>query len=163
MFLLIAVILYHLKQQPPSRAVEELRENLYVDDFLSGADDEDDASALLRGSTEVLASAGMVLTKQQSNNANVKNLSMVELSKVAPSEGGDDSTKVLGLKWLKDQDALTLAVMKISPDIVVTKRVILSCIARLHDVLGFITPFVMTAKMLLQEVWKLTGTTQKFR
>ncbi|XP_064638279.1 uncharacterized protein LOC135494296 [Lineus longissimus] len=37
-FLLIATIKYHLSQYPESKAVEELRENTYVDDFISGAD-----------------------------------------------------------------------------------------------------------------------------
>ncbi len=37
-FLLNATTKYHLSQFPPSRAVQELDKNLYVDDFLSEAD-----------------------------------------------------------------------------------------------------------------------------
>ena len=39
-FLLNATIQHHLSSVPPSPAVNELQDNLYVDDFLSGADSE---------------------------------------------------------------------------------------------------------------------------
>ena len=40
-------------------------------------------------------------------------------------------------------------------DIAVTKRVILSFIARLFDPLGLLTPYIMTVKRLFQETWRL--------
>ena len=40
-------------------------------------------------------------------------------------------------------------------DVVPSKRVVLSFIARLFDPLGFLTPYVMLAKVLFQELWVL--------
>ena len=44
--------------------------------------------------------------------------------------------------------------MSIPDGLIVTKRVVLSFIARLFDPLGFVTPFVMLAKCLFQEILK---------
>ena len=44
--------------------------------------------------------------------------------------------------------------MSIPDGSIVTKRVVLSFIARLFDPLGFVTPFVMLAKCLFQDIWK---------
>ena len=40
-FLLKATIKHHLDKYSEKRAVTELKENLYVDDFLSGSDSEE--------------------------------------------------------------------------------------------------------------------------
>ena len=40
------------------------------------------------------------------------------------------------------------------PDVTLMKRVVLSCVARLFDPLGFVSPFTMVAKMLFQELWQ---------
>ena len=63
--------------------------------------------------------------------------------------------KVLGVRWLPDGDLFSFAGVDIPTDVVPTKRVVLSFIARLYDPLGFITPFVMTARVIFQEVWQL--------
>jgi hypothetical protein len=47
-FLLNATIKHHLSRYPESRAVSELNENLYVDDWLSGADFGDETCKLFQ-------------------------------------------------------------------------------------------------------------------
>lgn len=47
--------------------------------------------------------------------------------------GEKDETKILGLRWLKASDELTIAVKLNKPTNMVTKRSILSEIARLFD------------------------------
>ncbi|XP_043210612.1 uncharacterized protein LOC122375344 isoform X2 [Amphibalanus amphitrite] len=148
-FLLSATIRHHLKGFPPSNTVSELEENLYVDDFLSGADTEPKACALFAEARDVLGQAGMTLTKLNSN-------SRVVLDKgPALSSLDGESHKVLGVQWDPSQDVLSFEGVDIPSDIAVTKRVILSFIARLFDPLGLLTPYIMTVKRLFQETWRL--------
>ena len=66
-FLLGATIRHHLSLYPPSRAVCEMTENFYVDDLVSGADSEKEASTLLHEAQVVMSEANMCLTKCMSN------------------------------------------------------------------------------------------------
>ena len=57
--------------------------------------------------------------------------------------------------WSADDDVFSYEGLVLPADVVPTKRVVLSCIARLFDPLGFVSPFVMVAKILFQELWQL--------
>ena len=150
-FLLNATIAFHLTQQDDSEAVRELGENLYVDDWLSGANSVSEACALFDAAEKVLRGASMPLAKCSTNSAGVASrfnlLDSVSL--------GGDSVKVLGLRWDTTHDTFTFSVYPVPDDLIVTKRVILSFIARIFDPVGFSAPFVMTAKIMLQDVWSL--------
>ena len=50
-------------------------------------------------------------------------------------------------------DQFLFSAAPLAEDIVLTKRKFLSKISTLFDPLGFITPFVVRAKILMQEVW----------
>ena len=148
-FLLSATIRHHLSQYPASPLIVDLGENFYVDDYLSGADTEDGACAKLKGAQAVMSEAGMNLTKCTSNSPAVFDAS----HGVTSAEGGQ--VKVLGVRWAPSRDLFSFDGVNLPTDVIPTKRVVLSFIARLYDPLGFITPFVMTAKMTFQEVWQL--------
>ncbi|XP_071579220.1 uncharacterized protein [Temnothorax nylanderi] len=64
----------------------------------------------------------------------------------------DDTLKVLGLSWSPRDDSFRFV---ISPYAVTvhTKRSVLSFIAKLYDPLGWASPIVIAAKMLMQELW----------
>ena len=144
-FLLNATIRYHLKQYPESVATRELRENLYVDDLLSGADDHDDLMALFGESSRMLSEAGMVLCKWKSNHTLFRD-------KLTDGQSGH---KVLGIGWSPDSDVFSFQGFDLPDGLVGTKRVVLSCVARLYDPLGLVSPFVMTLKILFQKIWML--------
>ena len=57
-FLLNAVIKHHLDKCPVSKVVSELQDNLYVDDWLSGADSEAEACEMFREGRAILSEAG---------------------------------------------------------------------------------------------------------
>ena len=63
--------------------------------------------------------------------------------------------KILGMRWSVQPDTFSFDGLTLPDGLLVTKRVVLSCIARLFDPLGFLTPFVMVVKCQFQEIWKL--------
>ena len=149
-FLLNATIRHHLSAYPPSRAVMEMSENFYVDDLISGADSEEEARALLAEAQSVMTDAGMTLTKAKSNSPLV-----FDKAHAVSGSGEPESVKVLGVQWNPDGDTFSFEGLVLPPDVIPTKRVVLSCVARLFDPLGFVSPFTMVAKMLFQELWQL--------
>ena len=62
-FLLSATIKHHLEQEPNLKVVEELNENLYMDDWLSGAEETSEAANMHKDANQIMNKAGMNLTK----------------------------------------------------------------------------------------------------
>ena len=150
-FLMNATVKYHLSQCPPSRVVEELSENLYVDNFLSGCDDDSVGCDLLQEANRVMQQAGMTLSQWASNSGQV---GVVLNRELHDRSAGEESLKVLGLRWQAADDFLHYDGVAVPEDLCITKRVVLSFIARMYDPLGYLTPFVMVAKRLFQELWR---------
>ena len=144
-FLLNATIQHHLSSVPSTPVIEEMKENFYVDDLLTGGDDEQGVCDMLSEATSVMAKASMKLAKVGSNSERVYQ---------EVDSKFQETIKVLGLKWVPTSDTFTFEVMDIPSDIVVTKRVVLSFISRLFDPLGFLTPVIMLAKCLFQDLWR---------
>ena len=61
---------------------------------------------------------------------------------------------LLGLRWNTVKDTISLTGRKLSTvNIFVTKRDILQASSQIFDLLGWVTPVTVRAKILLQEVW----------
>ena len=58
-FLLNAAMKYHLDQYPPSYVKEELSDNLYMDDWLSGCDSDSQACEMLQEAHGIMSEASM--------------------------------------------------------------------------------------------------------
>ena len=147
-FLLMATIKHHLSLMEPSPAVSELSDNLYMDDFLSGADTESDAKVLFSDAQRIMHAAGMTLTKWGSNSQSIHTILGSEPSCAEP-------IGVLGMKWTQSGDYFSFSGPEPPKDICVTKRVVLSMISRLFDPLGLLLPFTIKAKCLFQSIWRL--------
>ena len=143
-YLLCATIKHHLSTLPPSKMVEELSENLYMDDLLSGADTEGEACRMLTEAKDIMGKAGMELSKLSSNSDAVSHL-------FKNSTGS--ASEVLGIKWDPEEDVFSFEGIAVDDDLCLTKRVVLSLISRLFDPLGLITPFSVKAKTLFQTTW----------
>ena len=59
------------------------------------------------------------------------------------------------LEWNPTSDTFSFDGVDIPVKCFITKRMILSCIARLFDPLGLLTPFIILVKIMFQELWKL--------
>ncbi|XP_063913270.1 uncharacterized protein LOC135129931 [Zophobas morio] len=137
------------------RASDLIYNDFYVDDLITGADTIEQASQLLTEVNFILQSGCFQLHKINSNcpslvsNLQVNMQSTVSLDKQQP-------TKTLGVLWHNDTDTITFSTNgKISSQPQVTKRAILSTIAKIFDPLGLVSPITVTAKIILQKIWAL--------
>ena len=66
----------------------------------------------------------------------------------------DHFVKVLGVEWNATSDTFRPVVSSLKSIETLTKRALLSDIARLFDVLGWCSPAIIKPKILLQQVWR---------
>ena len=122
-----ATVRYHLATCDQTTVVQELKDNLYVDDWLSAANTLTEAQSSFTEARKVMLEAGMSLAKWSSNSSSLTDKVSAELgSKYIEGE----HIKILGVNWTPLGDIFTFGGIDIATDIVSTKRVVLSCIAR---------------------------------
>ncbi len=66
----------------------------------------------------------------------------------------DDCPKTLGLHWNTLKDDMYVSIPKIEYHGKLTKRQLVSNIAKVYDVMGWLSPVILFAKSLLQQVWE---------
>lgn len=66
----------------------------------------------------------------------------------------DGYTKTLGVEWNTKLDHFRLAITQFPSSDDVTKRTIVSDIAKTYDVLGWFSPAIVKVKILLQRLWE---------
>ncbi|XP_046801107.1 uncharacterized protein LOC124418530 [Lucilia cuprina] len=137
------------------RAASILRNETYVDDILSGGHTIEEA---LNAQTELiltLQSAGFPLKKITANTSEL--LTNIASEDLYDSEflrfQETSTTKTLGIKWNALTDSFSYSFFPIPQSSNVTKRAILSAVAKLFDPAGWINPIVIRAKMLMQQLW----------
>ena len=144
-FLLNATIKHHSNTFQEIPVILELQENLY--DWLSGADSEKEACDMCFEAKEIMAKASMPLAKWTSNSQVVSDKIYQEISAKHLIPG--ESIKVLGTKWIAKNDTFSFDGVEVPIDIISTKRIVLSFIARLFDPLGLLNPFIMQIMKLV--------------
>ena len=107
---------------------------------MTGEDNATAANLLYREANQSMEDASMPLVKWRSNVKDFKDSDIPE-------------TKVLGLFWDSETVEFQYGGIKIPVEVVVTKHLILSCIARVFDPLGNISPYIINSRILLQEAW----------
>ena len=61
---------------------------------------------------------------------------------------------ILGLNWNPVEDVFKFKPIELHSDVNVTKRVVLSVLAKIFDPIGYLSPYVMYGKLLFQDIWK---------
>ncbi|XP_055910886.1 uncharacterized protein LOC129945251 [Eupeodes corollae] len=137
-------------------AANILLRELFVDDVLSGAHDIPTALKAQSELITVLQSAGFNLRKWTSNRKEL--LRSLPKSSLLNEDflNIDDksSVKMLGIKWKATLDTFSFSVQSVPQSNPITKRSVLSVIAKLYDPIGWLAPIVITAKILMQQIWK---------
>jgi len=126
----------------------------YVDDILFGAHDMETAKATRVQLTNLLAAGGFRLRKWAANHTELLEDVPLNDRALRPDHliEEDDNIKVLGISWTTQDDSFSYKISPL-PGTTATKRSVLSTIARIFDPLGWATPVVIVAKILMQELW----------
>lgn len=143
------------EEQYGTVVAETLRKNFYVDDCLRSVSSEGTAVELIEGLRQSCKKGGFRLTKFTSNRrAVLESIPMDERSKEVKSIALDcDSLPVeraLGIQWCIQSDSLGFRIVVNSKPF--TRRGVLSTVSSIFDPLGFIAPFTLLAKKLLQDL-----------
>ena len=132
-----------------------IMKDFYVDDGVTSTANVDDAIQLAQEAQKLCAMGGLRLHKFMCNDRSV-------LESIPPSEHAAEVKaldlafnnvtleRALGIHWHIDSDTFRFRVcLKDQP---ATRRGILSTVASLYDPLGFVAPFLLTGKKVLQEM-----------
>lgn len=139
-------------------AVDTMKENFYVDDCLKYVPNERDSIELSKELRTLCAQGGFRLTKRVSNSRALL-ASIPEEERATEVKDIDLDQKhlpverALGVQWNVEEDTFRIQVnLKNQP---YTRRGILSTVSSVYDPLGFLSPFVFTAKHILQQLCHL--------
>ena len=137
----------------PPDVVETVNKNFYVNDCLKSVESESMAIKLVPKLSELLMKGGFHLTKWLCNSPKV--LATIPVSERASSvkelDCEDMPTKrVLGVRWNLESDTFGFKVkFKDKP---LSHRGMLSIVSSVYDSFGFVSPFVLPAKAVLQDL-----------
>lgn len=139
------------------RAAEAILHETFMDDVTTGAPSVEDALKLKDDLIKLLSYAQLELRKWSSNSSSfLQTLPADHCQSPKPfSEQNDKNMlKILGVQYDPKEDSFTYSHSPIV-DTEHTKRSILSNVARIFDPLGWLTPVILKAKLLLQDLWRL--------
>ena len=136
---------------------DTVKRNMYVDDLLKSTETTEKAIRLVRQLRELLQRGGFRLTKWFSNDEKVlASVPKSERAKSVVNLKGDrlPTENTLGLRWNSGEDVfvwtVTEKMLQSTRETSITRRGMVSAVYSFFDPLGFIAPFVMKAKLLLQ-------------
>ncbi|XP_057338482.1 uncharacterized protein LOC130676347 [Microplitis mediator] len=131
-------------------AVEPFEKGSYVDDICGGADNVNHLNNIASQVEAICLAGCFPLAKWKSNHPQFSKLSSSNISN--SHEFNESTSEILGLSWKCQSDHLTFT-GHTSQKAAITKRSILSETAQLFDSLGLISPVVIKAKILMQDLW----------
>lgn len=146
------------KESFTSEVIHTVLRNFYVDDCLKAVATEDQALALVQDLSALCSKGGFKLSKWVSNSRAViasipeerraKEIKDLDLDQdVLPVE------RALGVQWCIESDSLQFKI--VLQDRPLTRRGILSMVSSVYDPLGLLSPVVLPAKQILQELSRM--------
>ena len=152
----------HLVNENITRAslstLTAIENNRYMDDLLIATNSLNDLQAISQEAAELFQSRGFKLRKWVANSLSKSVLSGIPSCDLGPNIREIDlgsqlmpDSKALGLAWDVEHDSLRVSSRHALCD-VTTRREMLRAIARLFDPLGFLAPWLLAGKLLLQKV-----------
>ena len=137
------------------RVAAILQQDVYMDDVLTGADSEQEAIEIQTELRLLCKAGGFNLRKWASNKP-------VLMEQVPPEDAvpeckwqaGETHTP-LGVHWSLSDDCFRAQVQPTTPGSGVTRRLVLSKIAKIFDPLGLLSPVTVNVKIFMQSLWLL--------
>ncbi|XP_025997421.1 uncharacterized protein LOC113005763 [Solenopsis invicta] len=136
------------------RAAKVIESHLYVDDLLTGAETINDARTLRNEIITLLARGGFSIRQWASNDKRVVNDLPISALHENFALDTDRALKTLGVTWNARDDKIYYATKSIGNTTKITKRTILSEIAKIFDPLGLLGPVILYIKKIMQHVWR---------
>ncbi|XP_063357962.1 uncharacterized protein LOC134647540 [Cydia amplana] len=147
-------------------AVDAICNSHYVDDYIDSFADEASAIQMVRNINSIHSAGGFEMRNWTSNSVSVLNSlpnqtlgTAAVRFKVDQQQQGE---RTLGLIWYPVDDKLTFDLsLKRIPESIVngderpTKRLMLRVIMSIFDILGFLSPFTIQGRIMLQDTWRL--------
>lgn len=153
----------HYRDKYP-RAVKSILERHYVDDFVDSFSTASKAIEVSKQVRDIHKAAGFELRNFSSNSPEVVLAlkGVLDMPVNFSNEMAElQSEKVLGMYWQPTDDTFRFNIKfhNVKPDIIEghiipTKREILSVVMSVFDPLGFLSNFMITAKLLMREIWR---------
>ena len=142
----------HKTQYP--LAADAVRNHCYMDDLMPSVATIEIAKETRKQLTELGNLAGFHLRKWMSNQAEVlKDIPAEDRAQTIDLEENKlSTTKTLGVLWTADLDTFSFK-YSLTPETELTKRKVLKKTATIFDPLGFLAPYVVRAKILIQQAW----------
>ena len=125
-----------------------------MDDLLTGANTYEEALSLQNDLIELLRRGGFNLRKWGSNDRRLTSDFQSNSRDSHMSLDRTETIKTLGLFWNPSGDSIIYTVNLAESNKKLTKRTIFSQIAKLFDPLGLLGPVVVSAKIIIQDLWK---------
>ena len=143
------------QQKCDPKVTTAIKNDFYVDDFLKSVATEEEAIELADTMTKIMSEGGFKLTKWISNKRNViDNIPVTarakEIEKLDLNYDDLPSQRALGVQWCIESDQLQFSMKEVNT--LPTRRNILSVMSSIYDPFGITSPFVLKAKMILQEL-----------
>ncbi|XP_011884025.1 PREDICTED: uncharacterized protein LOC105571160 [Vollenhovia emeryi] len=137
-------------------AVPILQKGRYVDDLFGGGDSISAVQELAKQTHQLCMAGGFPLQKWVSNHPDVLRAIAPEKQAHSTSCQINDTpiTNILGLCWNASTDTFHFTLASTSTA-EITKRRVLSSIAKLFDPLGLVSPVIIKAKIIMQELWSI--------
>lgn len=136
-------------------AAETVQKSTYMDDGMDSVETSEIGIELYEQLKGLWSKAGMHVRKWLSNSSVVleqipqqDRATQVDLSKCELP-----TVKTLGMWWQASEDNFSFQLNIPSDNLKLTKRNFLKTIASVFDPLGFIAPFVVRAKVIMQNIW----------
>ncbi|XP_071576232.1 uncharacterized protein [Temnothorax nylanderi] len=143
-----------LADRYPKGALMVLK-RFYMDNFAGGARNKEEARIVRDEVANLLHEGGFILRMWASNDQNVlSDMAASLISNHMLELDKDGTTKTLGVKWNPTEDVFQYEI-NVDSSRGYTKRTMLSAIASIFDPLGLLAPVVLTAKIMIQNLWKL--------
>lgn len=146
--------------------VDAICHSHYMDDYIQSLPDDATAIQMVRNITYIHKEGGFHIRNWTSNSLQVLDSVPKETLGAAAVrfkiDQQSNGERTLGLIWYPDTDELAFDVsLKRIPDNVIngkqkpTKRLMLRVIMSVFDVIGFLSPFTIQGKIMLQNTWRL--------
>lgn len=146
-------------------AVTAIHKQHYMDDYIDSLPDEDITIQTVRDISDIHLSGGFEIRNWTSNSEAVLNSvpknTLCEATVRFKTDHQYQGERTLGLIWHPVKDTLGFDLsLKHVPEAIVTgkqkptKRLLLKVIMSIFDVFGFLSPFTIQGKIMLQETWR---------